>query len=52
MKLIKLIYFKYDPIYRQWESEYNAETFISQTIREVAQREFGKRFFVYREKRI
>ena len=48
----KLIYFKYDPIYRQWESEYNAETFISQTIREVAQREFGKRFFVYREKRI
>ena len=48
----KLIYFKYDPIYRQWESEYNAETYIKQTIREVAQREFGKRFFVYREKNL
>ena len=48
----KLIYYKYDPIYRQWENKYKAQTYIEQTIREVAQREFGKRFFVYKEKRI
>lgn len=48
----KLIYYKYDPIYRQWENKYKAQTYIEQTIREVAQREFGKRFFVYKEKRV
>lgn len=45
----KEIKFKYDPIYKIHESTYKPTELISQSIREVAQQAFGKRFYVYRE---
>jgi len=46
------MYFKYDPIYAIHEDKYKVSLLISNSIREVAQRVFGKKYYPIREKRL
>ena len=44
------MYFRYDPIYQIHEDKYKVSLLISNSIREVAQRVFGKKYYPIREK--
>ena len=46
------VLFRYDPIYAIHEDKYKVSLLISNSIREVAQRVFGKKYYPMREKRL
>lgn len=45
----RVINYTYDPIYRVHENKYKPNELVQSTIREVAQREFGQRYALFRK---